>query len=198
MSLGKRATSLLGLTLAMAMWGAGSPALAQSLTERSTVGLSKVVWLEKMRLSKAGKFDSGISSSSGFGVSIEKSWASEKWGGGMGLLIASGRASSGGFGGTVAFADTGDRPFALVGALPRGYYRVTEQIDLGMLLPIFYRRIDWTSKDKSLNVEPRGPLATAATFEIRLRLAPRWDVTQAIGALGEGETFWHLGLQFAL
>lgn len=192
-----RGKAVIQILCFLSLFGA-STAHAQSITERTTVGLNKLVWLEKLRISKSGKFDSGISSSSGFGVTFEKSWASGEWGGGFGVMAASGRASAGGFNGSVVFADTGERPFALFGALPRGYYRLTEQVDLGALVPILYRRIDWTSKDKALTVDHRGPLATGATFEIRLRLSPDWEITQAIGALGEGETLWHLGLQFAL
>lgn len=189
-------TVLRALILISLTWS--SAAFAQDLVERTTLGLTKLVWLEKLTISKAGRFDSGISSSSGFGVTFEKSWASGKWGGGMGLLASSGRASAGGFNGTVTFTDTGERPYVIFGALPRGYYRLTDQVDLGALVPIFYRRIDWASKDKALTVDHRGPLAIGATFEIRLRLSADWEVTQAMGALGEGETLWHLGLNFAL
>lgn len=184
---------------AVLLLSAFSPEIGRAqLKEQVSVGVSKLVWLEKIRISKAGKFDSGITSSSGFAVTLEKTWSSPGWGGGVGLIGGTGRSSAGGFEGTVAFADTGDRPLIILGALPRLQRSVGQHVQLGAMAPVLYRRVDWTSIDPNLDVEPRGSLLTGVSFEIRLTPSPKWEVVQSIGALGDGETFWKLGLGFVI
>ncbi len=85
--------------------------------------------------------------------------------------------------------------FTMAGLAPRGFYRLSDKVSLGLSAMIFSRNINWP--------EPSGKSVDAGTnvnasllADINLRLFDHWDFYQGLGTMNAGSTLWKLGVAY--
>lgn len=194
MSLSKRILLMLTVFLTAATAGASTS------FERDTLGISKIIWNERLRVMQADRIDHGVATYSSYVLSWDRAWIEGRWGFGMGAMYGQGRAAAGDFDGTVDYPDSGDRRFTVYGINPRVIYRHTGQVHFSLVAPLMYRTISWDSEVNSdVKVEARRSLAMTLGPEVRVLLSGDWEVLGSTSLLSaNAETYWRIGLQHRL
>lgn len=191
--------ALLRMTIVFAILMGSITVVAQNSLDRTTLSLSRILWNERLKVFQSSNVDNGQATYIGNALSWDRTWATGRWGTGLSGMIAAGRTSAGDLSGTTAFADTGDRNFTLVGVTPRGFWRMTGQVQMGLSLPVIYRNADWKSENTAVTVQARRSLSTILGADLRVLLTPQWEFSQSLGILSsDAETWWQIGLHYRL
>jgi hypothetical protein len=154
-------------------------------------------WTERMTLDGSSSSDFAWASAAGVGIHYEQEtfWGRTGFNSELGILF--GTASGGGSSNSFNYTSPKTSYYGLQYLL-KSQRRLTPQISFSLGPMLLYRSLSWkTDSNPGLKANSGADFNLGMVGELKIRLTPRWDLRQEIGALAfNATTFWLLGLGF--
>lgn len=157
-----------------------------------SVGGGYTIWNEEMKIEQAASESSGYANYGGYTLSLERFRISETWLHSALFSYGMGKAVSGGFTGSPAFADGINRAWWATNVSVSSYRRLNSIFMAGLGLIARYRNADWEPKDTSLTVNSGSKTQFAGQVLLRWRITPHFTFIQAYTPLNfRNSTLWN-------
>lgn len=163
------------------------------------LGGGYTLWNEDLKLEQSGIVGKGFANYGGFNLNIEYNRLGRRWVHAYGGSFGFGKASSGGFDSTPAFADGVNRSWWSVQAGASMYYRLNSVYMVGAGIIWRERTVDWTPADSTIIVTPDSKKKLASQILLRWRINDDVTFIQAYTLLSlKGSNMWTWTLQMSL
>lgn len=181
---------------------AAEPALATPTeTENENgwnLGLSWVQWNEKINLQSGAVSDQDNANFKGLNFHFENKRTHSDGGWAVGAAFGSGLATGGGKSALVTY-QKGNQAWTSLGLHAKVFKKMSEQLALGVMVPVIYRQVKWENLPGGLPVDSGNDINLGLLFEIDFKLSKKFSFYQDIGPFSSsGGTLWRLGLAYQL
>ena len=194
---------LIGMFLLSAAGAGAQDSAATSTTTASSsnefkkqwiFSASTMIWNEKLELQQGVDIFEDVANFGAVIFMINREFNSENWGVHIGLFTGMGKVNGGGNTPAIDYSE-GNVPLTLIGFTPRIYYNLSDRINIGASAFNFIKSMSWPEKT-GVRVSSGRNFNSALALDIHYKIFENWELNQGLGGVAEGNTLWHIGVNY--